>query len=173
MPLGRMPIGRNLLTKCESGLERLEYSMMCRGPFKGAQGHDSLQTAQRKGPHGLEAWRSGLTHNPQVRRAVQRSTTSRWARPLWAGSPKCTFGGGLGLGGCGLGGWGLGGWGLGAPGPDGPVVPQRSLWPARPDNGSCGCGLPREATGPLRHASNNRVLKPAPGGPRMVRHREV
>ena len=74
--------------------------MTCRGPFKGAQGHDSLQTAQRKGPHGLEAWRSGLTHNPQVLRAVQRSTTSRWARPLWTGSPKCTFGG-AGAGGLG------------------------------------------------------------------------
>ena len=73
--------------------------MMCSGPFSGAQGHSNLQTrTDRRGPHGLEAWRSGIsTFRSSIPVLQQHAALLQYC--CWN---KVPFGG--------LGGWEAGGW---------------------------------------------------------------
>ena len=59
---------------------------MCSGPFRGAQGHSNFADAHReKGPHGLEAWRSGISSQSlQTTGLLHCATTEvRRSAPLW------------------------------------------------------------------------------------------
>ena len=101
--------------------------MMCSGPFRGAQGHSNLHTrTERRGPHGLEAWRSGVS-GQSLRTAVLLYGCSTLRCFSIAVGIKFL----LGAGGWGWGwGWGLG-LGLGALGSTGLVLPATAQNPAR------------------------------------------
>ena len=73
--------------------------MMCSGPFSGAQGHSNLQTrTDRRGPHGLEAWRSGIsTFRSSIPVLQQHAALLQYC--CWN---KVPFGGAGGLGASGL-----------------------------------------------------------------------
>ena len=77
---------------------------MCSGPFSGAQGHSYLQTrTERRGPHGLEAWRSGVLSKSAEPLALSRKHVaphqyynwskvhSRWPAATAADPGKETF----------------------------------------------------------------------------------
>ena len=115
--------------------------MMCSGPFRGAQGHSNLQTrTDRRGPHGLEAWRSGIsTFRSSIPVLQQHAALLQYC--CWN---KVPFGGAGGAG------------GLGASGLDGPSAFRHYKKPCPPSiRKRCACGFPQGATEPLRHASNN------------------
>ena len=46
---------------------------MCSGPFRGASGTQQLARLHRKGPHRLEAWRSGPFSKSRTLRRIYRS----------------------------------------------------------------------------------------------------
>ena len=79
---------------------------MCRGPFRGTpvtqQVAKQQWTGLKKGPHGLEAWRSGIMTTADLRyHVLNREAKRRLIPRLPNTSPKVPFG---------LGGWGAGGW---------------------------------------------------------------
>ena len=132
---------------------------LCSGPFRGASGAQQVARLHRKGPHRLEAWRSGSLSKSRILRAVYRSSQHTDANPQ-AKSPqvfyshRCSIPKGVLFQSCTFG--GLGGLGLGA----GCSWARWAWWCSRGCQKLCGlvrkpvAALHNAAAEPLRHASN-------------------
>ena len=132
---------------------------MCSGPFRGATGTQQLARLHRKGPHRLEARRSGSSSTSHMLRAAYRilhntNTTPQAKFPQVLYSHRCSipadvlFPKVIHLG--------AGGWGWGA----GCSWAPWAWWCPRGCQKLCSlvrkpvAALPGAATEPLRHASN-------------------
>ena len=121
--------------------------MTCSGPFRGAQGHNSLHDCTGRGHIG---WKRGEVVPETIyttpSRCMQTPCTSHTTYTTYTAGTALTVAHAphskLHI----WGGWGgLGGWGLGAPGPHGPVVLRRVPKAIRPSKEACGGAAQRSS----------------------------
>ena len=121
--------------------------MTCRGPFRGAQGHDCLRNCAGEGTSWVGSVAKWLTVIDDITVLLcccittVSSALGGWMSKIPFGTAQSSF---WGAGG----GWVLVGW-------TGLVLPTTAQIPARLVYGSCACGFPQGTAEPLRHASNN------------------